>query len=196
MGDAKLHRQTGLGSSFLQSIPSNLLEHSIDATGAAEVVAGVSRIPLLHHIQPVNVLFSVWVPDSATVLQNGPNESLVGPFLGRILVLGGDSFGGRSPMADIGTAPHRLQTGPSISNSTWPSPNATHQLSPTLTKHHISQKAQLYIYQQCSTRTNYFKYSFFPYTTVIWNNLPYQLVNSPSVISFKAQVSKLQHIRE
>ena len=44
--------------------------------------------------------------------------------------------------------------------------------------------------------TNYFKYSFFPYTTVVWNNLPYQLVNSPSVISFKAQVSKLQHIRE
>ena len=50
--------------------------------------------------------------------------------------------------------------------------------------------------QQCSTRTNYFKYSFFPYTTVVWNNLPYQLVNSPSVISFKAQGSKLQHIRE
>ena len=27
--------------------------------------------------------FSVWVPDSASVLQNGPNESLVGPFLDR-----------------------------------------------------------------------------------------------------------------
>ena len=26
-----------------------------------------------------------------------------------------------------------------------------------------------------STRTNYLKYSFFPYTTVVWNNLPYQL---------------------
>ena len=83
MGDAKLHRQTGLGSTFLQSLPTDLLEHSSDATGAAEVVAGVSSIPALHHIQPVNVLFSVWVPDSATVLQNGPNESLVGPFLGR-----------------------------------------------------------------------------------------------------------------
>ena len=52
---------------------------------------------------------------------------------------------GRPPMADVGTAPHRLQTGPSIPNYTWPSPNSTHQLSPTLTKHHISQKSQLYI---------------------------------------------------
>ena len=40
------------------------------------------------------------------------------------------------------------------------------------------------------------RYSFFRYITVVWNNLPYQLVNSPSVISVKAQVSKLQHIRE
>ena len=43
MGDAKLHRQMGLDSSFLQSLPTNLLEHrpsSSDGTGAAEVVAG------------------------------------------------------------------------------------------------------------------------------------------------------------
>ena len=59
-----------------------------------------------------------------------------------------------------------------------------------------SRKNHNYTYQQCSTRTHYFKYSFFPYTIVVWNNLPYQLVNSPSVISFKAQVSKVQHIRE
>ena len=45
VGDTKLHRQAGLGSSFLQSIPTDLLEHSSDATGAAEVVAGVSSIP-------------------------------------------------------------------------------------------------------------------------------------------------------
>ena len=44
VGDAKLHRQTGLCSSFMQSIPTDLLEHSSDATGAAEVVAGVSGI--------------------------------------------------------------------------------------------------------------------------------------------------------
>ena len=39
-----LHRQTRLGYSFLQSLPTDLLEHSSDATGAAEVVAGVSSI--------------------------------------------------------------------------------------------------------------------------------------------------------
>ena len=55
VGDAKLHRQTGLGSSFMQSIPTDLLEHSIDATGAADVVAGVSGIiPALHHLQLVS----------------------------------------------------------------------------------------------------------------------------------------------
>ena len=70
----------------------------------------------------------------------------------------------------------------------------TNYLQPSLNT--TSRKNHNYTYQQCSTRTNYFKYSFFPYTTVVWNNLPYQLVNSPSVISFKAQVSKLQHIRK
>ena len=55
VGDAKLHRQTGLGSSFMQSIPTDLLEHSSEATGAAEVVAGVSGIPALHHLQLVDV---------------------------------------------------------------------------------------------------------------------------------------------
>ena len=90
-------------------------------------------------------------------------------------------------MADVGTAAHRLQTGPTIPNYTRPSPDSTHQLSSTLTKHW--QKTQLYV-STMLTRTNYFKYSFFPFTTVVWNNLPYQLVNSPSVILFKAKVSK------
>ena len=67
----------------------------------------------------------------------------------------------------------------------------TNYLQPSLNT--TSRKNHNYTYQQCSTRTNYFKYSFFPYTTVIWNNLPYQLVNSPSVISFKAQVSISAH---
>ena len=55
VGDAKLHRQTGPGSSFMQSIPTDLLEHSSDAIGAAEVVAGVSVILALHHLQLVYV---------------------------------------------------------------------------------------------------------------------------------------------
>ena len=68
--------------SFLPNLPSDLLAHSSDATGAAEVVAGESGIPALHHLLLVNVWFSVWVPDSASV-QNGHNESLVSPFLHR-----------------------------------------------------------------------------------------------------------------
>ena len=58
----------------------------------------------------------------------------------------------------------------------------TNYLQPSLNT--TSRKNHNYTYQQCSTRTNYFKYSFFPYTTVVWNNLPYQLVNSPSVKSW------------
>ena len=85
VGDAKLHRQTGIGSSFMQNIPTDLVEHSSDATGAAEVVAGVSGIAALHHIPLVYVCFRVWVPYRASVgrLHNGPNESLVGLFLDR-----------------------------------------------------------------------------------------------------------------
>ena len=48
-------------------------------------------------------------------------------------------------MADVGTTAHRLQTGPTIPNYTWPNPETTHQLFSTLTKHHVSQKPQLYI---------------------------------------------------
>ena len=59
VGDAKLHRQTGLGPSFMHSIPTDLLEHSSDATGAAEVVACVSGIPALHHLQLVYMSASV-----------------------------------------------------------------------------------------------------------------------------------------
>ena len=33
------------------SMPTDLLEHSSDATGAVEVVAGVSGILALHHLQ-------------------------------------------------------------------------------------------------------------------------------------------------
>ena len=63
--------------------PTDLMEHSSDATGAAEIVAGVSGIPALHHLQLVYVCFRVWVPDRASVLQNWPNESVIGPFLDR-----------------------------------------------------------------------------------------------------------------
>ena len=50
-------------------------------------------------------------------------------------------------------------------------------------------------YQQFQARTDYFKYSFFPSTIIIWNNLPSQLVHSTSINSFRAQVSQLEHHR-
>lgn len=52
-----------------------------------------------------------------------------------------------------------------------------------------------YTYTQIPARTNYFKYSFFPITITIWNKLPNHLVNAPSITSFKAQVSGLEHPR-
>ena len=36
---------------------------------------------------------------------------------------------------------------------------------------------------QC--RTNYFKYSYFPHTIVLWNVLPQAVVSSPALIAFK-----------
>ena len=72
----------------------------------------------------------------------------------------------------------------------------TNYLQPSLNT--TSSKNHNYTYNARQAQTRYLKYSFFPYTTVVWNNLPSQLVNSPSVISFKKllKVSKLQHIRE
>ena len=66
------------------------------------------------------------------------------------------------------------------------------QIPPTnylqLSLNTTSRKNHNYTYQQCSTRTNYFKYSFFPYTTVIWNNLPYQLVNPPPSVIYTNKI--------
>ena len=40
-------------------------------------------------------------------------------------------------------------------------------------------------YQIISTRTNYYKYSFFPHAVVLWNSLPYTVVNDGSLDQFK-----------
>jgi hypothetical protein len=40
-------------------------------------------------------------------------------------------------------------------------------------------------YQIISTRTNYYKYSFFPHAVVLWNSLPYTVVNAGSLDQFK-----------
>jgi hypothetical protein len=36
-------------------------------------------------------------------------------------------------------------------------------------------------YQIISTRTNYYKYSFSPHAVVLWNSLPYTVVNAGSL---------------
>ena len=48
-------------------------------------------------------------------------------------------------------------------------------------------------YQIISTRTNYYKYSFFPHAVVIWNSLPYTVVNAGSLDQFK-QLIQCQNI--
>jgi hypothetical protein len=48
-------------------------------------------------------------------------------------------------------------------------------------------------YQIISTRTNYYKYSFSPHAVVLWNSLPYTVVNAGSLDQFK-QLIQCQNI--
>ena len=41
---------------------------------------------------------------------------------------------------------------------------------------------------QC--RTNYFKYSYFPHTVVLWNSLPQAVVSSPTLEAFKTYLRR------
>ena len=43
-------------------------------------------------------------------------------------------------------------------------------------------------FQTFSTRTDYFKFSFFPYTVVLWNTLPHSVVSATSLDQFKLLV--------
>ena len=43
-------------------------------------------------------------------------------------------------------------------------------------------------YQTFCTRTDYYKYSYFPFTVVLWNSLPNSIVNAPSLSQFKTLV--------
>ena len=49
-----------------------------------------------------------------------------------------------------------------------------------------------YKYQQISTRTNNYKYSFFPRTILDWNELDIDIVPSTTIASFKERL-KSQH---
>ena len=39
-------------------------------------------------------------------------------------------------------------------------------------------------------RTNYFKYSYFPHTIVLWNALPQAVVSSPTLVAFKTSLRR------
>jgi hypothetical protein len=47
--------------------------------------------------------------------------------------------------------------------------------------------------RQVHTGYDYFKYSFFPHTTVLWNRLPHPVAMLPDLESFKQAVAQLSH---
>ena len=54
-----------------------------------------------------------------------------------------------------------------------------------------TKTAHKYKYQQYSTSTNCFKYSFFRGTIPLWNRLPTAAAEAPSLVSFKNELSNL-----
>ena len=62
-----------------------------------------------------------------------------------------------------------------------------HSHAPRSSRHaHTLQHATY----QC--RTNYFKYSYFPHTVVLWNALPQAVVSSPTLEAFKTSPSAMR----
>lgn len=53
---------------------------------------------------------------------------------------------------------------------------------PTRTTRHMHPLA----YRQIHTSSNYFRYSFFPYTVILWNSLPASTVLQPNLEGFKS----------
>ncbi len=47
--------------------------------------------------------------------------------------------------------------------------------------------------RQIHTGTNFFKFSFFPHTVVLWNSLPHNIAVLPDADSFKRAVGQLAH---
>ena len=64
----------------------------------------------------------------------------------------------------------------------------TDYLTQTISRNRTAQK---YKYQQYSTSTDCFKYSFFPRTIPLWNRLPAAAAEAPSLVSFKRELSNL-----
>ena len=58
--------------------------------------------------------------------------------------------------------------------------------------HGRTRSTHVHHYQRFSTRTNYYKFSFFPRTVIQWNALPNDLVTSNTLDLFKSGLTKIQ----
>ena len=52
-----------------------------------------------------------------------------------------------------------------------------------------TRAANTHKFQQYSTSTDYYKYSFFPRTILAWNRLPASVAEAPSLAFFKRELS-------
>ncbi|KAH3754116.1 hypothetical protein DPMN_188777 [Dreissena polymorpha] len=48
-------------------------------------------------------------------------------------------------------------------------------------------------FRQIPTPSNYYKFSFHPATIVLWNSLPANIVQAPTLDQFRLGVTKLDH---
>ncbi len=47
-------------------------------------------------------------------------------------------------------------------------------------------------FRQIHTNASYFKYSFFPYTVILWNSLPETIIQQPDIAAFKKSLDSFQ----
>ena len=59
--------------------------------------------------------------------------------------------------------------------------------------HRLTRTMHPLSYRQVHTRSNYYQYSFFPMTIIIWNRLPTDVVTLPGLDAFKREVCKINH---
>ena len=57
-----------------------------------------------------------------------------------------------------------------------------------------SKHNHLVAYRQIATLKDYYKYTFFPHTTVHWNALPFHIPILPTVAQFSHAVRQVVHI--
>ena len=61
--------------------------------------------------------------------------------------------------------------------------------------HLTSRRGHSMTFQQIHTGKDVYRYSFFPLAVVQWNALPESAASSPSLVIFKVEIGKLQHVK-